>query len=136
MIFPMFAMVLLTLVVGTTALRARVASVKTREIDLGYFKLMQSRVDREVPERITVTTRAFNNMFEIPVLFYVVATVALAMDQVTPFTLFVAWGFVLSRCVHSWIHLTYNHILHRMNAYWVGIVLVVALWIEQAILAL
>ena len=92
---------------------------------------MQTKVTQSVPERVIVTTRAFNNMFEIPVLFYVAGTLSLALNQVSIFSFILAWGFVFSRVIHTWIHLSYNHVLHRMNAYWVGLVLVLILWMEQ-----
>lgn len=136
MLFAMFALVLLTFVIAAFALKARFASVKLRQVGIGYFRLMQAEVSKPVPERVIVTTRCYNNMFEVPVLFYTAGTASLALDQVTTFSLVLAWAFVLSRCVHAWIHLTYNNVLHRMNAFWVGKVLVLALWIEQALQAL
>jgi len=135
MLYPMFAMVILTFIMAAIAMRARITSVKLRKIDLGYYRLMQAQVSQQVPERVTVTTRAFNNMFEIPVLFYVVCLASLALEQVTSFSIIIAWSFVVSRYIHTWIHLTYNNVLHRMNAFWAGMILVLALWIEQLILA-
>ena len=135
MIYPMFALVILTFIIAGLALKARFSSVKLRKIDLGFYRLMQAQVSQQIPERVTVTTRAFNNMFEIPVLFYTAGIAGLALDQVTGTSLVLAWLFVLSRCVHTWIHLTYNNVLHRMNAFWVGMVLVLALWIEQVLIA-
>jgi hypothetical protein len=136
MIYPMFTMVLLTFIIGFAAMRARIASVKMKEINIGYYRLMQAQVTQNIPERVTVTTRSFNNMFEIPVLFYIAGTLSLALDQVTTFSLIIAWGFVLSRIFHTWIHLGYNNILHRMNAYWIGLILVFILWIEQVYLTM
>ena len=135
MLYPMFAMVLFTLVIGIIALKTRIASVKAREISPAYFQLMQGKSEKPIPERVQVTTRALNNQFEVPVLFYVIATVSLALDQVTTLSIAAAWLFILSRVVHSWIHLTYNNVLHRMAAFWVGLLLVLTLWIEQVILS-
>ena len=136
MIYPMFATVLLTFIIGFAAMRARIASVRMKEINIGYYRLMQAQVKQNIPERVTVTTRSFNNMFEIPVLFYIAGTLSLALDQVTTFSLIIAWGFVLSRIFHTWIHLSYNNILHRMKAYWIGLILVFILWIEQVYLTM
>jgi len=132
----MFTMILLTFIIGFAAMRARVASVRMKQIKIGYYRLMQTEVTQNVPERVTITTRSFNNMFEIPVLFYVAGTISLALDHVTTFSLIIAWLFVLSRLFHTWIHLSYNNILHRMNAYWIGLMLVLTLWIEQVYLTM
>ena len=133
MLYPLFTMVLMTFFIGIIALRARVASVKARELSPSYFRNMQVPNGTTIPERVVITTRCFNNQFEVPVLFYTGGVAALALDQVTIYTLLLGWGFVLSRLVHAWIHLTYNNVLHRMNAFWVGIVLLLALWIEQVL---
>jgi hypothetical protein len=132
----MFAVVLLTFLIGFIAIRTRFTSIRLRQINIGYFKLMQAKISREVPERVIVTSRCFNNMFEIPVLFYAAGITGMALDQITPFSVIVAWLFVLSRCIHTWIHLTYNNLKHRMHAFWIGMALVLALWIEQVLISL
>jgi hypothetical protein len=126
-------MVLLTLGVGIIAVRARFASVKSGQLDPRYFRNMHALEGTVVPERVVITSRCFNNQFEVPVLFYTGGVAALALDQVSIYSLALAGGFIFSRCVHAWIHLTYNKVLHRMNAFWVGIVLLLALWIEQVL---
>lgn len=136
MIYPIFAMVLLTFIVAIVAIRARVASVRLRQVKLGYFRLMQADVSQQLPERVVVTTRCFNNLFEVPVLFYVVCVTSLALGHVSAFTHIIAWAFVISRYLHTWIHLTYNHVFHRMFAFWTGLILVMALWIEQVLMTL
>jgi len=136
MIFPMFAMVLLTFIVAVIAIRARVASVRLKQINLGYYRLMQAEVSGQVPERVQVTTRCFNNLFEVPILFYVACIAGLALGHISAFTLIIAWLFVISRIVHTWIHLTYNTVLHRMPAFWLGLILVLVLWIEQVLMVL
>ena len=43
-----------------------------------------------------------------------------------------AWAFVGLRVLHSWIHCTYNKVMHRFQAYLAG---GVALWALWAVLA-
>ncbi|WP_368389606.1 MAPEG family protein [Thalassotalea sp. 1_MG-2023] len=71
MLYPMFLMVLLTFIVGCFAVKARFSSVKSGNISARYFKLMDGN---NIPEVVTITSRNFNNQFEIPTLFYVVST--------------------------------------------------------------
>ena len=126
MLYPMFAMVVLTLIVGLIAVRVRFASVRSGDVHPKYFKLMQGF---DVSESVIKTTRSFNNMFEVPTLFYVVCTLYVSLGLNGWLGIILAWLFVFSRCVHAYIHLTYNHIIHRMYAFWVGILCVLALWI-------
>jgi hypothetical protein len=125
MLYPMALMVLLTFIVGLVTLKTRFASVRSGDVKVGYFKFMQGQ---EVPDRVTVTTRSFNNMFEVPVLFYVACTLYLSLGVESPPGLVFAWLFVALRYVHAFIHLTYNHLLHRMLSFWVSFICVLLLW--------
>ncbi|WP_019531577.1 MAPEG family protein [Dasania marina] len=126
MLYPMFAMVVLTFIIGFVALKTRFASVKNGEVKASYYRLMAGQ---EVPNTVTQSTRAFNNQFEVPVLFYVVCTLYISMGIENPYAIYTAWAFVVFRCIHAVIHLTYNHVLHRLSAYWLAILCVLALWL-------
>lgn len=125
MIIAMSAMVFLTMVIGIISLMARIGSVRAGGVNPKYFKIMQGY---EVPENIAATTRAFNNQFELPVLFYVACVIYLFLMPNDLFGLILAWLFVFSRYIHAYIHLTYNHIIHRMLAFLFGFVCVMLMW--------
>jgi hypothetical protein len=44
-----------------------------------------------------------------------------------------AWGYVLCRIVHAWIHLGANRVRYRLRAYFAGWLLLLALWIDVAV---
>jgi hypothetical protein len=123
----MFLMVLLTFIVGCIAVKARFSSVKNGSVSVKYFKLMDGT---NVPEMVTKTSRNFNNQFEIPTLFYVVCTLYISLGIDSFLAIIFAWVFVVLRFVHSYIHLTYNHILHRILTFWAGFICVMVLWIN------
>ena len=123
----MFVLSLLTIVVGVIALKARVDSVRKQQLSPRYFKLMQGQ---EVPEFVTKTTRCFNNLFEIPVLFYCVCTLYVALGIDSTFALIAAWLFVLFRAAQACIHIGYNDVIHRLTAFGLSIICVLALWVD------
>lgn len=125
MIYPMYAMVLLTLFIGLCAVYFRVKSVTTNAIKPRAYRLM----DGDFPEPVVVSTRCFNNQFELPVLFYAGALAFIITGQTdnTP-ALTLAWTFVVLRVLHALIHMTYNHLLHRMIVYWSGFAVLIAFW--------
>ncbi|MCF2950015.1 MAPEG family protein [Paraglaciecola aquimarina] len=131
MLYPMSFMVLLTFIVGFIAVRTRFASVKQGHVKARYFKLMQGQ---DIPENLLQSTRSFNNQFEVPVLFYVVCTLYISLNIESDFALVSAWLFVAFRAVHAYVHLTYNHVLHRMIVFWLGIMCVLALWVNLLLL--
>ena len=127
MLYPLASMVLLTFMVGLVAARTRFAGIRSGELKLRYFKLMQGQ---EVSDRVTVTTRSFNNMFEVPVLFYAACTLYVGLGVESLPGLVLAWMFVSLRYVHALVHLTYNHFLHRMLAFWASFICALLLWMN------
>lgn len=127
MLYPMFAMVVLTVAIGCITVTTRFRSVRNGTVRASYYQLMAGD---DVPRFVQQTTRNFNNQFEVPVLFYVVCSLYVSLGINSPLALGLAWGFVICRCVHSYIHLSYNHILHRLTAFWLAILCVLALWVN------
>ncbi len=126
----MSAMVFLTAVIGLMALMVRINAVRSGEIDSRYFKIMSAY---DVPEAVAVTTRAFSNQFEVPVLFYIATVLYLFLMPNDTFGFTLAWLFVFSRYVHAYIHLTYNHIIHRLVVFLFGFICVIIMWINMLI---
>lgn len=122
----MFAMMLLTIFVGVATLFIRVKSVKSRQVKPQAYSLMDAE---SYPEAVIKSTRNFNNQFEVPVLLYVGCLAYMVLDISSALGLFFAWSFVALRIVHSFIHITYNHLLHRVVAFWTSVFMVLGLWL-------
>jgi hypothetical protein len=69
------------------------------------------------------------NLLELPMLFYVVCVVLYVTADGSRLGVLVAWAYVGLRIVHSLIHLTYNHVLHRLFAFTLSNVALVSLWV-------
>lgn len=127
MFYPMFLMVLLTFTIGLITMKNRIASVKSGDVSPQYFKLMEGQ---EVPEIISKTTRSFNNQFEVPVLFYAGCILYISLGVESLIGLIFAWFFVILRYAHAYIHLTYNHLIHRMLSFWLSFICAMGLWLN------
>ncbi len=127
MIFAMFAVSMLTVLVGVFAVKARVESIKSGQLSPAYFSLMQGGV---VPAEVIKTTRCFNNLFEVPVLFYVVCTLYLVSGVSSSVALVLAWAFFLLRCTQAYVHISYNNVSHRMLSFFLSLLCVVLLWVN------
>lgn len=126
--YPMLMMVLLTLVAYVTLIRARYRAFDNKEVQAGYFKALQG----EAPDHLVAAGRNVMNLFELPVLFYAAVLTAYVTQTVDVTLLVIAWGFTISRCVHSYIHLGRNHVQKRMNAFVASAVAVVLMWLVLA----
>ena len=130
MFLPVLAMVGVTIGVWLRMFFTRVGEMKRERIPMQAVALSAQAAERFVDTRAADN---FRNLFELPVLFYVAAVVAVITDQVTMVTLALAWAFVVLRIVHSAIHCGYNTVMHRFRAYFAGGVALWALWIVLAI---
>ena len=126
MIYAMFALVLLTTVVSIRLLVMRFGAVKSGKISVGYFRLFKGA---DVPTQMEQAARNYSNLFELPILFYAAGAIAIGLHLETITLIIISWLFVLSRVLHSWIHLTSNNVLHRLKAFLFGAVLVFTMWL-------
>lgn len=127
LIFPMFALIILTFAVMYSMLVFRVRAVKQRKISPRYFKLNKGA---EIPEQIEAISQNYTNLFELPMLFYAVCIVVMALGVNSEYFVYHAWAFVFLRYVHSYIHTTYNHILHRLAAFALSGFVLLSMWIK------
>jgi hypothetical protein len=118
----MFALFLI--VFGMMA-RARFAAVGRGEMNPGFYKTYPGD---EEPEHMRVFTRNFINLFEVPVLFYVVVLMTYVTHQTNAWMIGLAWAYVAARYVHSYVHLTSNDVLTRFRIYAASAVVLLLLW--------
>lgn len=127
LIFSMFALIILTFIVMYSMLVFRVKAVKQRKISPRYFKLNKGA---EIPEQIEAISQNYTNLFELPMLFYAVCIVVMVLGVNSEYFVYHAWAFVFFRYVHSFIHTTYNHILHRLTAFALSGFVLLSMWIK------
>ncbi|HRD96887.1 MAG TPA: MAPEG family protein [Rubrivivax sp.] len=120
------ALVLLTAVVGARLLYCRVREMRRKRIHP-----QAAATSVQVAARLEDVRAAdnFRNLFEVPVLFYALAAVALATAHTPPWLVSGAWSYVALRCLHSAIHCTYNKVMHRLAAFLASFALLVGLWL-------
>lgn len=125
-LYPVFAMfVLVAAVLGRMA-RMRFAAVGQQEMSGAYYRTYQGG---EEPEAIRVVTRNFINLFEVPVLFYVVTIMIYITGQVSYPMVALAWLYVGLRYAHTYVHLTSNDVLRRFKIYFASGLVLVAMWL-------
>lgn len=131
LVYPMLALVLLTFGVLIALFRSRVRMVREGLAPVSYFRTFQGSVD--VPEYSAKPTRHFANLFEAPTLFYAGCLAAMVTGVTGTLVVALAWGYVAMRYLHAFIHLGGNRVRHRLRAYFVGWLCLLALWITVAV---
>jgi hypothetical protein len=119
------AQVLLTLAILILMGRERVPRVMRGEISMADIA-----VDRSAyPLRARLLSNNFDNQFQLPVLFYAAAILALLIGPIGWAEAVLAWAFVALRYVHAFIHVTTNHVLSRFAAYAAGLAVLALFWL-------
>ena len=134
LIFPMFAMVLLTATVLVILFRSRVRAVRDGHVPASYFRIFQGGTE---PEYAAKPARHFANLFEAPTLFYAACLAAMVTNTVSPVTQTLAWVYVAARLAHAYIHLGPNRLRFRIRAYFISwlVLFVMWLWIAASVAA-
>jgi len=128
--WPAILQVLLTLIVAMRMYVVRIGEIRSRHVN--PQSLATSREAAAQLENIAAADN-FRNLFELPVLFFAICPALYVTGHVTSLQLGLAWVFVLLRCAHSLIHVTYNRVMHRFRAYFLGMVCVFAMWAVFAV---
>ena len=127
LVYPMLAMVFLTFVVLIVLFRSRVRMVREGHAPVSYFRTFQGSLEQ--PDYAAKPARHFVNLFEAPTLFYAGCLAAMVVGVSGWPVLALAWGYVLARALHTAIHLGGNRVRHRLRAYFVSWLLLLALWV-------
>jgi hypothetical protein len=124
-LLPAVAMVAITAVVWVLLYRQRIGEMRRRRIP--PRDLATSRQAASALQDVNVADN-FRNLFEVPVLFYVLCLALYATHLQDALVLGGCWLFAALRAAHSAIHCTYNRVIHRFYVYAASTILLFALW--------
>ena len=128
LLLPLLAQVALTFIVMISMYRSRVAEMKSKRIHPQRIKT------REKSKRFLTDSAPssdnFSNLFELPVLFYTAILLTLILMIQDSILVILAWTFVLSRYLHSFVHVTYNNVMHRFFIFLMGCFVLLAYWVR------
>ncbi|ODT88028.1 MAPEG family protein [Phenylobacterium sp. SCN 70-31] len=123
---PMAAMALLTFaVLGLIPIR-RLRAAFAGRVKAEDFRFGESPA---VPGDVSIPNRNYMNLLELPTLFYVAGLMYHVAGRLDPAALTLAWTYVALRLIHSVIHLTYNDVTHRLAAFALSNVALMAFWV-------
>jgi hypothetical protein len=125
---PLFAQVLLTLVVWAWMIIARLSTILRSRIN--PQKLADEAFSQTLLKEVVNPSDNVENLFELPVLFYVAMIVLFITNGVNQGFYYEAWAFVFFRALHSWVHCTSNRILPRFSMYVFSSVALCSIWIQ------
>ncbi|NNJ76253.1 MAG: hypothetical protein HKP56_13985 [Anderseniella sp.] len=117
------AQALLTIVVLLVLGARRRTAYKTGKV--GKEAMLNDRV---WPPYVLQASNNYKNQFEIPVLFFAAVATVLAIQAATVMFVWLAWGFVATRIVHSVCHCGSNNLPVRFISFFASVIAVTIMW--------
>ena len=100
-ILPLSVMVFLKIFLTFRLLLFAYQNIKEKKINLDQFQLYEG----DFPDKLRSARYQFQNMFELPVLFYVLCILQINFNNYTQLDIYLAWGFVIFRVLHFFVRL-------------------------------
>jgi hypothetical protein len=124
-LYPMFVMVLLSMLVGLRMLQLRYRAVLQDSLPRAYFKLNRGG---KPPAYMMQVEQQYTNLYETPVLFYAVVILIYVLNMTDPFTLAISWAYIATRLIHAYVHMGQNKLANRRKIFLTSIATLAILW--------
>lgn len=113
---PVIALFLLTIAVWVFMYVRRLTYILSNNIDSQSIATPEL-LNALLPASINNSSNNLKNLFELPVIFYVLCVFLALTQKVDPVFLYAAWTYVGLRAIHSLIQCTVNIVNFRFIAY-------------------
>jgi hypothetical protein len=128
---PVFALVALTGLITLLMIFARNIAVMVGRASAAYYA--DYKPEAAPAEWIERPARTFNNLMQVPVLFYLACVLMLVTGTLDRAQLALAWMFVAVRGVHALIYIGWNYVPARFAAWVSGCIVLGVLWARFAL---
>ncbi len=98
---PILIMVFLNLFLIYRLLYMATIYTVNKDVRLSQFRMFEG----EFPDRLRSTRQQFQNMFEIPILFYLLCLLNMFFKNYNQLDIVLCWCFVVFRVIHFFIRL-------------------------------
>ncbi len=117
LIGPMVGLVALTALVWLAMALVRNTAILLGRASVRYYR---DYADANAPpEWIERPARTFNNLLQLPQLFYAICLLMMVTERVDSGQVALAWTFVAARAVHAVVYIAWNNVSYRFAA-WIG----------------
>lgn len=117
LIYPALAQIVWTLVVLGILFLRRQAAFRNKDVQVADVAVSTERY----PKRARLAAANYANQFETPVLFFALIMLAMEVGATGTVMATLAWGYVLTRIVHTFIHVGSNHLPTRATVFSLGV---------------
>ena len=127
MIYPLYFMIFITFFITMRLLFIGTYLVVTKQIHIKQFRL----TDGEFPSYALNARDHFRNMFEIPILFYILCILFIINDSYAQIDIYLAWGFVIFRLLHTIVRIPNRDVLLRFTFFVISLLFLISGWVRM-----
>jgi hypothetical protein len=128
LLLPLLAQIALTFIVMLTMYQKRVTEMKSKRIHPQRTKTRSTA--HGVLTDSESAANNYSNLLESPILFYVAILLTLILMVQDSILVVLAWTYVATRYAHSFIHVTYNRVMHRFTVFVFSSFVLLAIWVR------
>lgn len=134
-LLPLLAMLALTMLVWIVMFATRGYYISAAKINVQDFARPEP-LNAALPDYAIKPSNNFKNLFEVPVVFYVMVLYLAVSGTADDTHLLCAWIFVGFRALHSLIHCTINNVNLRGMVYAVSCIALIVMVVRGLLQAL
>lgn len=124
-LWPVLAQIALTYLVAALILITRLGDLAFGQ---GTARFYENYAGAGGPAIVQRTTRLLANLFEFPILFFVLVCILVAMGLADPWMQLGAWVFVGGRWIHAMVQLGMNRLWIRTPVFMVSNLALLGMW--------
>ena len=131
-ILPLCIMAILNLFLIFRLLYMATVDVAKKKVRLSQFRIYEG----EFPDRLRSARQQFQNMFEIPILFYLLCILNIFFNNYNQLDIIFCWCFVVFRVLHFFIRLQNQktiNIIPRTLIFIISLIFLTIGWISLLI---
>jgi hypothetical protein len=126
---PVFALVFLIFAVMFGMFQVRTRALKTKEVRISQIAVGQDAW----PPKAAQVSNTYVNLFEMPVLFFVLIALALPLRQADLIIVLLSWVYVVLRYLHAGVYATSNDLRIRFGTFAASSLVLLAMWVYFAL---
>lgn len=130
MLGPVFALIGWTFVMWGWMYATRIPAMQRLKIDPQEAARTGTL---NLPPEVSRVADNYNHLHEQPTIFYALAIAAHLAGAGDPLNIWLAWGYVALRVVHSLVQATVNIVVVRFGVFTLGTLVMFALFVRTAI---
>lgn len=128
---PVLALIIWTFVIWGVMYKRRIPAMNAISKRTQDF-IDDPKLGEQLPAKARWAADNYNHLHEQPVIFYALMFYLFAMGQTDDFNLYLAWGYVAIRVVHSLVQVTSNKVLVRFGLFAFGSILLIIMALRSA----